>query len=45
MATGGIAGSAVRGIGRIFLGGGGKNLKLKKGTLLRIELKKELKLN
>ncbi|MCI0418199.1 MAG: hypothetical protein L0387_44300 [Acidobacteria bacterium] len=43
MATGGIAGSAVKGIGRIFFGGGGKDLKLKKGTLLRIELKKELK--
>jgi hypothetical protein len=43
MATGGMAGSAVKGIGRIFFGGGGKDLKLKKGTLLRIELKKELK--
>lgn len=44
MAKGGIAGAAVKGIGRIFFGGGGKDLKLKKGTLLRIELKKELKL-
>ena len=44
MAKGGIAGSAIKGIGRIFFGGGGKDLKLKKGTLLRIELKKELKL-
>jgi hypothetical protein len=33
----------VKGIGRILFGGGGKDLKLKKGTLLRIELKKELK--
>jgi hypothetical protein len=44
MATGGIAGSAVKGIGRIFFGGGGEGLKLKKGTRLRIELRKELKL-
>jgi hypothetical protein len=44
IATGGMAGSAVKGIGRIFFGHGGKDLKLKKGTLLRIELKKELKL-
>ena len=44
MATGGIAGSAVKGLGRIFFGGGGEGLKLKKGTLLRIELRKELKL-
>jgi len=44
MAKGGIAGAAVKGIGRILFGGGGKDLKLKKGTLLRIELKKELKL-
>ncbi len=44
MAKGGIAGAAVKGIGRIFFGGSGKDLKLKKGTLLRIELKKELKL-
>jgi hypothetical protein len=44
MATGGIAGSAVKGIGRIFFGGGNKGLKLKKGTLLRIELKKEVRL-
>lgn len=43
MAQGGIAGSAIKGIGRIFFGGGGKDLKLKKGTLLKIELKKELK--
>ncbi len=44
MAKGGIAGAAVKGIGRILFGGGGKDLKLKKGTRLRIELKKELKL-
>jgi hypothetical protein len=44
MATGGIAGSAVKSIGRIFFGGGGEGLKLKKGTRLRIELRKELKL-
>jgi hypothetical protein len=43
MTQGGIAGSAIKGIGRIFFGGGGKDLKLKKGTLLKIELKKELK--
>ena len=43
IATGGLAGSAVRGIGRILFGGGDKELKLKKGTQLRIELKKELK--
>jgi hypothetical protein len=43
IATGGIAGSAVKGIGRILFGGGDKELKLKKGTRLRIELKKELK--
>jgi hypothetical protein len=43
MATAGVAGAAVKGIGRILFGGGGKDLKLKKGTLLRIELKKELK--
>jgi hypothetical protein len=42
-AKGGIPGAAVKGIGRIFFGGSGKDLKLKKGTLLRIELKKELK--
>jgi len=40
---GGIAGAAVKGIGRILFGGD-KDLKLKKGTLLRIELKKDLKL-
>src|SRR5258706_3706055 len=40
MATGGMAGTAVAGIGRIIFGHGGKDLKLKKGTLLRIELKK-----
>jgi len=44
MAKGGRAGAAVKGIGRILFGGGGKDLKLKKGTLLRIELRKELKL-
>ena len=44
MAKGGIAGTAVKGIGRIFFGGDRRGLKLKKGTLLRIELKKELKL-
>jgi hypothetical protein len=43
MATGGLAGSAVKGIGRILFGGGVKELKLKKGTQLRIVLKKELK--
>jgi hypothetical protein len=43
MATGGLAGSAVKGIGRILFGGGDKGLKLRKGTRLRIELKKELK--
>ena len=43
MATGGMAGSAVKGIGRILFGGGDQELKLKKGTRLRIELKKELK--
>lgn len=43
IAEGGIAGAAVKGIGRILFGGGGKDLKLKKGTLLRIELKKDLK--
>jgi hypothetical protein len=45
MATGGLAGSAVKGVGRILFGGGGKELKLKKGTRLRIKLKKELKFN
>ena len=44
MAEGGIVGAAVKSIGRILFGGGGKDLKLKKGTLLRIELTKELKL-
>jgi hypothetical protein len=44
IATGGTAGAAVKSVGRILFGGGGKDLKLKKGTLLRIELKKELKL-
>jgi len=39
----GVAGAAVKGIGRILFGGGGKDLKLKKGTLLRIELRKDLK--
>jgi hypothetical protein len=43
IATGGLAGSAVKGVGRILFGGGDKELKLKKGTRLRIELKKELK--
>lgn len=42
--TGGVAGAATKGIGRVLFGGGGKELKLKKGTLLRIELTKELKL-
>jgi len=44
IATGGMTGAAVKSVGRILFGGGGKDLKLKKGTLLRIELKKELKL-
>lgn len=43
MAKGGVAGAAVKGIGRIFFGGGGKELKLKKGTQLVIELRKDLK--
>src|SRR5688572_1948991 len=43
VAKGGVAGAAVKGIGRILFGGGGKDLKLKKGTLLRIELRKDLK--
>jgi len=43
-ATGGMTGTAVKGLGRILFGGGGKALKLKKGTVLRIELQKELKL-
>ena len=44
VAKGGIEGAGVKGIGRILFGGGGKDLKLKKGTLLKIELRKELKL-
>ena len=43
MAKGGVAGAAVKGVGRILFGGGGKELKLKKGTLLEIELRKDLK--
>ena len=43
MTKGGVAGAAIKGVGRIFFGGGGKELKLKKGTLLRIELRKDLK--
>ena len=43
IAQGGMAGAAIKGIGRILFGGGGKDLKLKKGTLLRIELRKDLK--
>ena len=44
IATGGMAGAAVKTVGGILFGHGGKDLKLKKGTLLKIELKKELKL-
>ena len=43
VAKGGVAGAAIKGIGRILFGGGGKDLKLKKGTLVRIELRKDLK--
>ena len=43
IAKGGVAGAAVKGVGRILFGGGGKDLKLKKGTLLKIELRKDLK--
>jgi len=43
VAEGGVAGSVVRRAGRIFFGGNGGDLKLKKGTTLKIELKKELK--
>ena len=43
MTRGGVTGAAVKGIGRILFGGGGKDLKLKKGTLLTIELRKDLK--
>jgi len=43
MAKGGVTGAAVKGVGRILFGGGGKELKLKKGTLLRIELRKDLR--
>ena len=43
MTQGGVAGAAIKGVGRILFGGGGKELKLKKGTLLRIELRKDLK--
>ena len=43
MTKGGVTGAAVKGIGRILFGGGGKDLKLKKGTLLTIELRKDLK--
>jgi hypothetical protein len=43
MVKGGVAGTAIKGIGRILFGGGDKDLKLKKGTRLRIELQKELK--
>jgi hypothetical protein len=42
-AKGGVAGAAVKAIGGILFGGGGKELKLKKGTLVRIELRKDLK--
>jgi hypothetical protein len=43
MTQGGLAGAAIKRIGGILFGGGGKDLKLKKGTLLRIELRKDLK--
>jgi hypothetical protein len=43
VAKGGVAGAAVKAIGGILFGGGGKELKLKKGTLVRIELRKDLK--